>query len=74
MSCVCQVMRLLTPPSILDAANGVFDFSGNLVGLALTLQLAVASNLSGDFFDFLTLPLACSAEPLTRSLSIWNFL
>jgi len=46
------VTELLTSQSVLDAANGVLDFSGNLVGLALAFQLAIASNLSGNFFDF----------------------
>jgi hypothetical protein len=42
------------------------DFTFNLVSLAFTFCLGVAGSLAGPFFDF---AFACSAEPLTRSLS-----
>ena len=51
---------------VLQAADGVLYLALNMVGLAFTFCFWIAGGLAAHS---LALPFACSAEPLTRSLS-----
>ena len=62
--------KLLSPKGILDTADSVANFPLSLIGLAFTPKFGISSGLSGTAF---TLPLACWAEPLIRSLSTIAF-
>jgi hypothetical protein len=62
-----MAMALFATHRIFQSADRVLHLAGGLVGLAFGFQLLVTEDLSGASF---TAPLACSAEPLIRSLSI----
>jgi hypothetical protein len=52
---------------IFQSADRVLHLAGSLVGFAFSFQLLIAEDFPAASF---TAPLACSAEPLIRSLSI----
>ena len=56
--------ELFASEGVLDAANGVTDFAGSLVGLAFAFELGVASQLAGDLFDFSLSLLGRALDPI----------
>jgi hypothetical protein len=63
-----MVLVLFSAHCILQSVDRVLQVACSLVDLALSFQLPVAEDFTGRFLH--GAPLACSAEPLIRSLSI----